>query len=454
MAFTVTLYAFTKAPNSTAQPTGSGTDYSCVSNDNFNIITPRIPLQIGVAANPTGYNYAQISAWSRYYWIRNWALEDGLWVAYMEVDALASWKSGIGGLNAYVLRSAAAYNGNIRDGLYPVKSPVSSKVYLTAPWESTYLNQYYVIGIVGKDSSTSYYVMSGTELSSFMNTIFGDPFFNDVDNNQSLKKAEFNPMQYVTSLRRFPLGTPGITTNQQIWLGYWDTGITGACISPSNRTYTFYYGSANLTKHSQAATRGTFLNNSPYLEYTVYMPPFGLFQLPGQYFNNSASVNWSVTVDWINGNGILTIKNSDNAIAFQSQAVVGMSVQISQVLTQPQNLSSNVIGRASTSLAEMMLGSSQGMGLGPFDALMPIVTTQGADAGHASIFCDAWTMMTVETPLVDEDLADRGRPLCEVRQLSTLAGYQLCADVDVTIPCTREEEQMIKSALETGYFYE
>lgn len=454
MAFTVKLWSFSKAPNSTAQPSTTGTSYSCVSNDDFNIIEPRIPLQIGAAANPTSYNYMQISSFSRYYWIQRWAFEGGLWVAYCRVDALASWKSQIGGLSAYVLRSAAAYNGNIRDGLYPVKSPTSSKIFLSDPWESTYPNQKYVIGIVGNNSTTSYYVMSGSELSTFMQTIFGDPFFNDVDNNSSMRKAEFNPMQYITTLRRFPLSTPAITTSSRIWLGYWDTGIDAAKISPSNRTYTTYTGSATLTKHSQAATRGTFLNNSPYLEYTMFMPPFGLFQLPGQYFNSSASVSWNVTVDWINGNGILTIKNDAGAIAVQSQAVVGMSVQISQVLTQPQNLTSNVVGRASTALADIMLGSGQGLGLGPFDALMPVVTTQGSDAGHASIFCDAWTLMTVETPLVDEDLADRGRPLCEKRTLSTLGGYQVCADVDVTIACTRDEEQMIKGFLESGYYYE
>ena len=454
MSFNVELWTFSKAPNSTAQPTTTSAVFKCVSNEDFNIIEPRVPLQLGPANNPTSYNYAKITVFNRYYWVTRWAFEGGLWVAYMRVDPLASWKSEIGGLSAYVLRSAAAYNGNIRDGLYPVKSPTSSRTFLSDPWEYTYLNQKYVIGIVGNNSTTSYYVMSGSELSTFMQTIFGDPFFNDVDNNQSLRKADFNPMQYITSLRRFPLGAPGITTTSRIWLGYWDTGIDAAKISPSNRTYTTYTGTATLTKHSQASTRGTFLNNSPYLEYTMFMPPFGLFQLPGQYFNSSASVSWDVTVDWINGNGILIIKNDDGVIAFQSQAVVGMLVQISQVLTQPQNLTSNVIGRASTALADMMLGSSQGMGLGPFEALMPVVTTQGTDAGHASIFCYAWTLMTVETPLVDEDLTDRGRPLCEKRTLSTLSGYQLCADVDVTIPCTRDEEQMIKGFLESGYFYE
>ena len=454
MSFTVKLYTFTKAPNSTAQPTG-GTDYSCVSNDDFNIINPRIPLQIGASANPSAYNYAYIGSFSRYYWINRWAWEGGLWVAYMTVDALASWKTNIGGLSAYVLRAAGAYNGNIKDGMYPVKTPTSSRTYFgNEPWQSTYLNQKYVIGIVGK-GSTRYWVMSGTELTTFYTTVFDDTFFNTVDGGGgTLRKAEFNPIQYVTTIRKFPLGDPGITTSGSIKLGYWDTGLTGSYISNSGRTHVQYTGSITLPKHPQAATRGPFLNNAPYIEYTAFMPPFGRIQLPGQYLDTSTSLSWTLDVDWVSGSGILILKNDNGVIVYQGEATVGMPVQFSQVLCNPTNITSNVIPRIAVAATDIILGTSQGMGAGTFGTMMPEVNTIGTDAGMASIFCEAWSLNTVVLELVDEDLADRGRPLCEKRTLSTLSGYQLCADVDVTIPCTRDEEQLIKGFLESGYFYE
>ena len=55
---------------------------------------------------------------------------------------------------------------------------------------------------------------------------------------------------------------------------------------------------------------------------------------------------------------------------------------------------------------------------------------------------------------VDMDVAHKGKPLCQVRQLSTLAGYQLCTNVDVQAAATREELDAIRTYLESGYYYE
>lgn len=453
MAFTVKLWAFSKAPNSTAQPVGSGTEYSCSSNDDFNVIDPRIPLQIGAAANPTSYNYMQISIFSRYYWIQRWAFEAGLWVAYCRVDPLASWKTNIGAMSAYVLRAAADSDGDIVDTLYPTVSPTTSAIYLTDPWQSTYLSQCYSVGIIGNNSTTSYFLMSGSELASFLTTIFGDPFWGTVKDGSGLLKAQFNPIQYVTSIMRFPLSKPSITTSKAIWLGYWDTTLTGDHISTSNRTHQQYTGSVTLPKHSQAATRGNFLNNSPYLDYVLCMPPFGLIKLPTQYFANSNTLYWSVDVDFIQGNGILTLSSGTGEVISMTQAKVGLSVQLSQVMSNPANLVASLIGAATNGLVGNVLGAAASIG-SAVSNLMPTVQTTGYDAGAAAVFCEPWSLTTTELDLVSEDNAHRGRPLCQVRQLSTLSGYQLCADVDVTIPCTRDEEQMIKGFLESGYFYE
>ena len=55
--------------------------------------------------------------------------------------------------------------------------------------------------------------------------------------------------------------------------------------------------------------------------------------------------------------------------------------------------------------------------------------------------------------VVDDDLTSRGRPLCKVGQISSYPGYLLCADVEVNIGCTEAEHQMIKSYMESGFFY-
>lgn len=451
MAFTVTLYAFTKAPNSTAQPAGSGTDYSCVSNDNFNIIQPRIPLQIGAAANPTSYNYAKIAAWNRYYWIRSWAWEDGLWVAYMEVDALASWKSGIGGLSAYVLRSEAAWNGDIVDTLYPARVPTTTKTQINDPWNAV---GFYVVGIVGESSTTCYYKMTNAEFTAFISYIFSDPYWTDVSaGTTGYFKPEFNPMQYITAVTYFPTAFPAgtYTSDNSIKLGYWDTHITG------HQLQSFaYYGLPNITvsvpSHPQAATRGAYLDSEPYSKHTLTIPPYGQIPIPAHRVPSSRSIRISGSVDLMTGSSCIRIDTGDyeNVIAIAT-AKVGVPLQLSQV--QTKTVSAICTALSPGNLASSWLGVPSAIG-NFLTNMMPQVQTTGMDGGLASIFFAPWALVSEFASLVDEDLADRGRPLCEVRQLSTLAGYQRCADVEVTLSCTREEEQMIKNALETGYYYE
>ena len=55
---------------------------------------------------------------------------------------------------------------------------------------------------------------------------------------------------------------------------------------------------------------------------------------------------------------------------------------------------------------------------------------------------------------VDDDNTHNGRPLCDVRTISTLSGYMLIQDGDVTITGTSAEDSLIRSYLETGFYYE
>lgn len=455
MAFTVSLYAFTKAPNSTAQPTGSGTEYSCVSNDNFNIIQPRIPLQIGAAANPTSYNYAKISAWNRYYWIRSWAWEDGLWVAYMEVDALASWKSGIGGLNAYVLRSAAAWNGEIVDNFYPTASPVIGYQTLSKPWSvSGYSDGFYVVGIISKTATTVYYFMSTATYAQLVDAMFSDSFFNTVKTDDAdLTKATFNPIQYVTSVKWFP-GTFSGGSLSTIYLGYWDTGISAyKNVVP----YAIWSDNYSANRHPQSNTRGQFLNGGPFSEYVLDIPPFGRIAIDPAYLTVSGSFTITIITDYISGKGLCRIYCGQGLLINPAhvilvEASIGVDIQINQVLYNPVGLLSSVVGTVLNGFTGQFGAAMSGIESSAKNNY-PVVNTTGINAGFSSLI-GSWILTTKFFEVVNDDLTNRGRPLCEVRQLSTLAGYQLCADVEVTLSCTREEEQMIKSALETGYFYE
>ena len=56
--------------------------------------------------------------------------------------------------------------------------------------------------------------------------------------------------------------------------------------------------------------------------------------------------------------------------------------------------------------------------------------------------------------VVDDDLAQRGRPLCQKVQISSLSGYILVSDPDIAISGTAEENDEIKSYMASGFYYE
>ena len=90
MAIDITFYTFNKKPNSTRQPPGGGVTYKCNLIEPTSFTAPDIALV--VPAKPTGYNYAFIPEFSRYYFVTDWAFSAGLWRASLSVDVLASFK--------------------------------------------------------------------------------------------------------------------------------------------------------------------------------------------------------------------------------------------------------------------------------------------------------------------------------------------------------------------------
>lgn len=58
MSISVKFYTFAKEPNSTAIPSGSGTNFDCVLIDSTSVMNPQIKLILNI--NPSIYNYAYI----------------------------------------------------------------------------------------------------------------------------------------------------------------------------------------------------------------------------------------------------------------------------------------------------------------------------------------------------------------------------------------------------------
>lgn len=176
MSISVKFFTFAKEPNSTALPSGSGTNFDCVLIDNTSVMNPQIKLI--VSSNPCTYNYAYISDFGRYYFISDWSADAGRWIATMNCDVLASFKSSITSSTQYVARSASEFDEYLSDNLYPTTTDISiqSASVTGSSCYPTPSSITFIVGIISQVSgiptaqqgSVVYYAMTGAQISSLL----------------------------------------------------------------------------------------------------------------------------------------------------------------------------------------------------------------------------------------------------------------------------------------------
>ena len=471
MSFSVNLYTFSKKYNSTAVPTGTGTAYSCIIKNGSSIYNPKIELNIGIANDPSQYNYAHISAFDRYYFIKEWSFENGLWIAFMEVDVLATYKTQIGSSSLYILRAAGAYNGNIIDNKYPTKTGCTySATTLTSPYNQ---DGCYVLGFTSRNGyfgSVTYFAMGRSAMQTICTHLIENavvsPAFSPNDASLNLQTALINPIQYIKSCVWLPVPLDNITGDlnpTSIKIFMWQVGSLSGVKRVSNPSIILRMQNIAIPKHPDENARGTYLNSSPYTKGSIVIPPFGVIDLDTTVTCNADTLDANIYIDAMTGNGSLEIL-CNGIVLNKINSMVGVPVQLSQVTR-------DYLG-AVTSLAQGVAGVAGGIASGGAAGITGAVGSGIASIGNAvqamipranSIGSNgSFTQLTERYPEidfqffrpVDDDLTQNGRPLCEKRVVNTLSGYMLIQDGDVSISGSQQERERIKEYLETGFYYE
>lgn len=447
--FPAMLWQFSKKENSTKRPSDSdATVVACETNNDFDLLTPVFVFSFrGGSSNPTQYNYCYVETFKRYYWITGWTFSNGQWIASCSVDALASWKTEIGRQDAYVLRSAAAFDGNIQDTLYPAKMDI---VLETSTAETPFdVSGYYIVGTVGDGGITDYATLSFDEFAKFSKVAFSDAFYQGVAAGVDwMAKAAFDPMQYLRSVLFMPF-TPGGGRSRTVTLGWWDTGVRAGYTSMGSSDRTSF--TLDVPKHPQAAERGAYLNCAPYASYMLDCRPWGRISLDPEDLKDVSSVTFDIRVDDITGEGVLTttIGGGRRVLAV---AQVGQPVQLSQVTHNVGGSIVSAVGGIASAAAGNAIGAVVGIG-NAVNSIMGKVNTIGVNGSTSQLDTPPQLSATF-IKIVDENNADRGRPLCQVRRIDTLPGYQIHADPEMSLPCTQSEMVTISGYLTGGFLYE
>lgn len=506
MALTVRFWEYAKRENATSRPnnnTAAATYTNVLLKDDCSIVNPAIKLKESMATRVQDWNYCYIPEFSRYYYVTDWIWQAGLWIAELQVDVLASFRDRIGQQSVYILRSASAYDGNVVDGTYPTTAGAAT--YQSSAVNSPFAGLYsgndgaYIVGVVNKSASgVRYYAFSYAGFRIFCQKLFtySSGWLNiDVSEiSEDLQKALVNPFQYVVSAFYLPVPVSWFTNNSigttttTVEFGWWSVTVaSGARILNPGTLYSFTT-SLTIPKHPQSSNRGGYLNLSPYSFYTLRYYPFGTLDIDSESICNWNTLDLYTDIDVCTGRAILTIAvNGKNnplrtmesnvsvqiptaainvdymGLGSKSTGVAAAATAIGQLASGGGTFFQNIAEKGKAFIANLRAGNTGAIASGAKQAASNILSSAMAARATAEITgqLGSFTLYDTQTltlsgrflPIADEDLSHRGRPLCQVRTINTLYGFVLCADADISIPCTDREKSAIQAYMEAGFFY-
>lgn len=491
----VQFYNFAKDNNSTARPTGTGAQFDCQLKNNTSIIRPSILLTpLANAGDITTYNYCYIPKFNRYYFIIDWAWIGGAWDISLSVDVMASFKTDIGNLSCYVERAASEYDNGLVDNFYPEKATRTYRtvdLYTNSPFYQKDLGDgCYVLGFInninnnGQIGCSTYYAFTQTQMYQLMHFMFVNMLEGDYKPGEislDLYKSIFNPLQYITSCIWFPKSATqfaGNNTPRSVTFGPWTTTVEAYLVPEPNVLW--FTKNYYVPKHPDTASRGQFMNLTPYTKMMLYYPPFGSMPLdPSFLMDVGEYIHVLITVDQMTGFATLRVYSatsesdiSQTGLLLEANGQVGVTIPLAQMAQQYSggivNSAISFVGGIASSVAKAVktaaksvgekiglpinLGSGSGVERGAINSC-PTVTTSGTQG--ALLYTYLRPLLQIEyLHFPEQNVALFGRPLMKTKKLNTLAGFIKCSSAEVTIGCTEQERRMIEQYLVDGFFWE
>lgn len=485
----IKLYTYNKKQNSTKRPSGTGseagTEYECYLKNPTSVVDPVVIMEFSDTTQYYYYNYAYIATFGRYYFISDIVSVGKTWELSLTTDLLATYKTDIGNSSMYVLRSAAAYDGDLVDDYYPIGvTHTNSRTTANNPLVVNGSNAYvdvnggcFILGIVGATGvvyssnavygSVHYFAFTRSNLMTLVSKLLDNNIWNNnldsSDMSIELQKSIIDPMQFIKSCIWVPVAYSSMTGSEYttLWaFGVQFSGVTCKEVS-QNPPHALFTTSLTIPKHPLAATRGVYMNCEPFSRYQLYYPPFGLFDLDTTAMCSGSSLSIAADIDLITGSGKMTAAGEgDGKYLVHAKAQVGVPILLSQVTYDYVGAATGIFSGAVGVLTSAIAGNAAGAlisGAGlvgtAANAMRPSVASMGSNGGYSDL-SGKITLLAQFYHMPGEDNANAGRPLCETRQLSTLSGYQKIMDGDVAIAGTAGEQAAVKAFLEGGYFYE
>lgn len=449
----ITCYSgFSKKPNSTKQPTG-GTQKSVVLKQPTSVLNPIFIIE----GYNLSWNYIQWGV--RYYFVDDIVIvHNNIAEYHCSTDVMATFKSDIGASIQYVTRSAYASDPAVMDEKYPTiadtdrtLTPLTSIASGMGLSGGTFPAGTYVLGLKSKTTSTgvAFYALTPSQFGDFCDYLYSDAWLDATDITKSLQKMLVDPFDYIISCNWYPFTISG--DSQPIYFGFFDWTGQQMIRIPEDKRIKSVSHTANLPDHPQIA-RGTYLNAAPFTRLTLNLYSFGQCILDPNRFLDSRSITVLLNIDLFTGIGVCKVLASTGTI-YQASATCSVPIQLSQVrddLTKPIVNSAVIAGNIASS---NVVGTTASIANAVKNA-PPQIESIGAVGSVSCYYNNAPTIDSIFYKIVDEDLAQIGRPLCKPRTISSLPGFIQCDNADLDTGASPAEKDTIISYLNSGFYYE
>ena len=114
------------------------------------VVRPVLKVSSGLIGQSV--NYVYVDELERYYYIRNWTMENGYVTLECEVDVLMSFKDEIKERNVIVKRNQYLFNMYLEDSQYKVQNRTSVR---TVVFPSGFNGHQIILGVVGKNTQSN-----------------------------------------------------------------------------------------------------------------------------------------------------------------------------------------------------------------------------------------------------------------------------------------------------------
>lgn len=472
----VTLYrGMKKDYNSTKLPADDGTiqslaTFDCAIHEPCSVQTPTIIIAAAMTYDMVTFNYAYIPAFHRYYWINDISWNDGRWWLAMSCDVLATYKTEIGASTQYVTRSESLFDTGVPDNIYP---PIGGKTLrestiINPPYADELTGGCYIMGItsatsqVGSNLGTTYYVkMSAAEMAAFAGALLSNNDYLNLDAaddlSDNVSKIILNPIQYIQSIRWFPINITGGASERYLYIGWWaveayhSPALANSNVATFNMTFT-------IPRHSQISTHGDYLKLAPFSSYSIMLPVAGEVTIPSDLIFNDVTLKATCSMDIVTGTGRWIITGYDEIdtpheiMTFESNMAV--EVPIAQIYKDVIKTAGNL----GSAIVNALTGNFTGILSSGVNALIssaePIASFHGGE-GNIAAYRVLPSLRLWEQAVAPMDISHFGKPLCKPVQISTLSGFIMCGSPHVAIAgATAQEVQQIEQFMREGFRYE